>query len=63
MKIEIYEATNGQFYWRLRARNNRIVADGSEGYFKRGNAVRAARRVETALQYDTFGQPVPIKHL
>jgi hypothetical protein len=35
----------GLWYWRLRAHNGKIVADGSEGYASRGNARRAARRV------------------
>lgn len=39
------------WYWRLRAANGLIVADGSEGYATRSNAFRAARRaVDIALR-------------
>lgn len=66
MHFEIFKASNMGFsewwYWRLRAKNGRIVADGSEPYGSRSNARRAARRVERALQYDSFGQPLEIKY-
>ncbi len=39
----------GDWYWRLRATNGRIIADGSEGYAKRGNAIRAARRAKAIM--------------
>lgn len=32
MKLEFYKDKNGEYRWRLRAANNRIVADGGEGY-------------------------------
>jgi len=33
MVFEMYRSTkNGQWYWRLRTANNRIVADSAEGY-------------------------------
>lgn len=32
MKIEIYKDDNGEWRWRLKARNGRIVADSGEGY-------------------------------
>jgi uncharacterized protein YegP (UPF0339 family) len=37
------------WYWRLRARNGRIVADGAEGYASKRNAIRAVRRVENFI--------------
>lgn len=40
----------GRWYWRLRAANGLVIADGSEGYATRSNALRAARRaIDTAL--------------
>lgn len=33
------------WFWRLRAGNGEIVADGAESYTRRSNAVRAAKRV------------------
>jgi len=34
-----------QWYWRLRAANGRIVADGAEGYASKRNVLRAIQRV------------------
>jgi len=49
-RIEVYrgarEGLRTGWYWRLRATNGRVVADGAEGYSSRRNAIRAARRVE-----------------
>lgn len=42
--------TFGLWYWRLRSANGRIVADGAEGYATKGNARRAADRVESIFQ-------------
>lgn len=54
--FEVYD-DNGpgeQWRWRLR-RRGRIVADGSEGYSRRGDAVRAVRAVSKWLR-----GPMPI---
>ena len=45
MKFHIYQDARGEWRWRLKARNGRIVADSGEGYVTRGNALRAARRL------------------
>lgn len=37
------------WYWRLRARNGEIVADGAEGYTRRGDARRAAIRAQKIM--------------
>lgn len=54
-------ASNMQWYWRARRRKNRkIIADGSEGYYKKGNAIRAANTFMNALYDDllsTTGGP------
>lgn len=56
IKIEIYPGGrqgNEQWYWRARRRRNRkIVADGAEGYYKKGNAIRAANTFMNALYDD-----------
>jgi len=41
MKAIIYEGIDGRWYWRLKAANGRIVADGSQGYVSASNAKRA----------------------
>jgi uncharacterized protein YegP (UPF0339 family) len=53
IKVEIYQAGregNVQWYWRIRRRRNgKIIADGSEGYYKKGNARRAVDKFMDAL--------------
>lgn len=50
MQVEIYCSTkqvvDGLWYWRLRAANGEIIADGSEGYDSKGNAKKAVSRVK-----------------
>ena len=35
--FHLYRDKRGEFRWRLRARNGRIIADGSEGYAQKGS--------------------------
>ena len=44
MKFEIFRSIAGQWCWRARSRNGKIVADGAEGYKTRGNARTAVKR-------------------
>lgn len=37
---EIYKDKRGEFRWRVRAANGRIVADSSEGYVNRADCAR-----------------------
>lgn len=39
--IELYQGRNGHWFFRVRARNGRIVGDGSEGYTRKHDAKRA----------------------
>lgn len=39
--FEVYCGSSGLFYWRLKAVNGRVVADGSQGYSRRADAHRA----------------------
>lgn len=39
--FDIYQDKGGDWRWRLRARNGRIVADSAEGYASKRNAYRA----------------------
>ncbi|OZC01453.1 DUF1508 domain-containing protein [Rubricoccus marinus] len=49
-EFEYFEsARNKQWYWRFRAKNGRVVADGSEGYGSRSNVTRAIDNVQTEL--------------
>lgn len=49
IRFEIYEVPGfvpfaSRWYWRAKAANRRTVADGSQSYFKKGNAQRAVNR-------------------
>lgn len=48
MRFEFYVNWSG-WYWRLRAKNGRIVADGAEDYSTRSNVRRAIKRHQSAL--------------
>jgi uncharacterized protein YegP (UPF0339 family) len=45
-RITVYEAKDG-WRWRMKAPNNRIVAESGEAYTRRASAVRAARAMST----------------
>lgn len=45
MKIEVYQDAKGEWRWRAKAGNGRIVAESGEGYSSMSGAERA---VETA---------------
>jgi uncharacterized protein YegP (UPF0339 family) len=44
MKVVIYEDERGEWRWRVRANNGRIIADSGEGYKTKGNCRRAWNR-------------------
>jgi uncharacterized protein YegP (UPF0339 family) len=46
--FEIYPSAD-RWWWRLRAANGRIIADGSEGYDSRRNVLRAIATVRATL--------------
>lgn len=48
-RFEVFRGRRGGFYWRLRAINGKIVADGGEQYATRSSAVRACRRVRDLI--------------
>lgn len=58
IKFEIYNANPEKWlavwYWRARTKNGRTVADGSEGYYKLGNAKRAVNNFIELLGATNF---------
>ena len=44
MRIEVYRGKDGQWYVRLRASNGQVV-NVTEGYTRKGSALRAANRL------------------
>ncbi len=57
MRFEYYES-GGMWFWRLRASNGKIVADGGESYFNEASVLRALRRLRYRLLL-----PPPIKRV
>lgn len=45
MKLDIYKDSRGEWRWRLRARNGKIVADSGEGYKTTAGVRKAVRRL------------------
>lgn len=48
--MDIYEDARGDWRWRLKARNGRVIADSAEGYVSRTNARRAAETVRDTMK-------------
>ena len=44
-KVQYYQDSSGQWRWRVRAANGRILADSSEGYYNRKDAEAGYRLV------------------
>lgn len=61
VRFHMYVDQSGQFRWRLVDGNNRIVADGSEGYVSRQGCEKGIRNVVGDV-VDTFvgGSPVMV---
>lgn len=49
MQFEIYKDAAGEYRWRLRAGNGKIMADSGEGYAERHNAVSAINAIKNAV--------------
>ena len=45
-RFEVYNAEDGDWYWRLISNNGRIIADGSEGYETRQSCTAGVKRVK-----------------
>lgn len=43
MKVRYFQDKRSLWRWSVKARNGKIVCDGSEGYYSRSNAKRAYR--------------------
>lgn len=52
MKFHIYQDVKGEWRWRLKARNGRVVADSGEGYARKRNARRAVYRITNEMAFD-----------
>lgn len=53
-KIVIYQAKNKQWAWRLKAANNKVIADSAEQYVRRQGIMRAAQPLADALKAELW---------
>lgn len=49
-KFEVTEGEDGDWYWHLLAANGEVIADGSEGYSRRADAINATGRVVALIR-------------
>lgn len=56
MKLSMYQDDVGEWRWRLRARNGKIIAEGGEGYQNKGDCWRSMKQVSEGLPkaYEMF---------
>ena len=47
LQFELYRDRNGEFRWRLKAGNGRILGQSSEGYQSRAGCLTAIERIRT----------------
>lgn len=59
MRIEIYQNHQGEWRWRLKARNGRILADSAEGYQQKAKCWKAI----TSIHRNFTTKLVPIKEI
>lgn len=52
IRIEYYIDRRGEHRWRIKASNNKIIADSSEGYKNKADAQTAAEQVMGTTQSD-----------
>ncbi len=49
MEIRVYRDAGGDYRWSAKAGNGETIADSSEGYASKSNALRAARQFRDGL--------------
>jgi uncharacterized protein YegP (UPF0339 family) len=52
MKLHVYKDAAGEWRWRVQANNNRTVADSSEGYTNRQDAIAGFALIRTVSPDD-----------
>ena len=56
-RVHVFKDDAGEWRWVKRAANGEIVADSSEGYTRKADALEAARREHPDLLIDVEGSP------
>lgn len=49
MKFELYEDTNSQWRWRLKAQNGEIIADSAESYHNKADCMNGITLVRRSM--------------
>jgi uncharacterized protein YegP (UPF0339 family) len=49
-RVEVYRGKDKKWYWRMRAGNGKIVADGSQGYASKAGGEKAAKKLMEDIQ-------------
>lgn len=55
--IDIYRDASGEWRWRLRATNGRVIADSGEGYRDRRGVMRAVEALRRAVPMAVRREP------
>jgi len=55
-QVEFYPDKSGDWRWRIRARNHRIIAEGGEGYETKAGCVRAYERLAHYMTEEVIEQ-------
>ncbi len=50
--FEIFQDVIGQWHWRLRAKNSRIIACSVESYSRKNGAIRGIKAVKRACHHE-----------
>jgi uncharacterized protein YegP (UPF0339 family) len=53
-RFSIFRGENLQWYWNLKHRNGKIVADGSEGYKRKSACIRSLTRIIAGIETAGF---------
>jgi uncharacterized protein YegP (UPF0339 family) len=48
MKVCVFKGEDGQWYWHIKSKNNKIICQ-SEGYQRKGGALKAVKSLKTNL--------------
>lgn len=46
IKLIVWQSLrDAQWYWQMKSKNGRIIADGAEGYSKKSGAIKAVKKI------------------
>lgn len=59
---EVYRDSSGQWRWRLRAGNGRVIADSGEAYRKQADCLAGLRLATDSRPEQVHIEPPPLEH-